>query len=319
MQRRFKAASLILLAGLSLSLVGCGQVDKLRAKKAYKEAIELYKQQDYRRAADKYKEAVDLDPTLNQAYFYLANSYDNQFKATKRGDAVNDAYLTEAIKYYQVAADKDPDPKLRKWALQYLFNDYGSDKLNDPAQAEAIILKMIQMEPNDTGNYYALAKLYDDAGEYDREEQALQKAQQITPNDPGVYGQLAGFYNRQGEFDKTIDAYERWKQIEPNNPEVYYTIGSFYWDKAYHDNRLKEAEKKDLVAKGIAEIDKAIELKPDYFEAITRKGLLIRVEASFYNKDAKDRPKYDQLMKDAEGLLQKATAAQKKKVAGLTK
>ena len=315
MQRRFKAASLILLAGLGLSLVGCGQVDRLRAKKAYKEAIELYKQQDYKRAADKYKEAVDLDPTLNQAYFYLANSYDNQFKATKRGDAVNDAYLTEAIKYYQVAADKDPDPKLRKWALQYLFNDYGSDKLNDPAQAEAIILKMIQMDPNDTGNYYALAKLYDDAGEYEKEEQAIQKAQQIKPNDPLVYGQLAGFYNRQGEFDKTIDAYEHWKQIEPKNPEVYYTIGSFYWDKALHDNRLKEPEKRQFVAMGMREIDKALELKPDYIDAIVRKGLLIRVEAGL----EKDRSKYDALMKRAQELTDKALALQKKKAAGLTK
>ena len=315
MQRRFKAASLILLAGLSLSLVGCGQVNRLKAKKAYKEAIELYKQQDYKRAADKYKEAVDLDPTLNQAYFYLANSYDNQFKATKRGNAVNDAYLTEAIKYYQVAADKDPDPKLRKWALQYLFNDYGSDKLNDPAQAEAIILKMIQTEPDDTGNYYALAKLYDDAGEYDREEQALQKAQQIKPNDPGVYGQLAGFYNRQGEFDKTIDAYEHWKQIEPKNPEVYYTIGSYYWDKALHDNRLKEPEKRQFVAMGMREIDKALELKPDYIDAIVRKGLLIRVEAGL----EKDRSKYDALMKRAQELTDKAVALQKKKAAGLTK
>jgi tetratricopeptide (TPR) repeat protein len=315
MQRRFKAASLVLLAGLSLSLVGCGEVNKLKAKKAYKQAIEMYRQQDYKRAADKYKEAVDLDPELTAAYFYLANSYDNQFKATKRGDATNDAYLTSAIKYYQVAADRDPDPKLRKWALQYLFNDYGSEKMNDPAQAEAIIQKMIQMEPNDTGNYFALAKLYDDAGVYDQEEQALVKAQQIKPNDPGVYGQLAGFYNRQGDFEKTMDAYEQWKKIEPNNPEVYYTIASFYWDKAYHDQRLKEADKRRMVSTGLDEVDKALQIKSDYIDAIVRKGLLLRVQAGL----EKDRTKYDDLMKQAQSLTDKATALQKKKVAGVTK
>lgn len=315
MQRRFKAASLVLLAGLSLSLIGCGQVSRLQARKAYKEAIELYKQQDYKRAADKYKEAVDLDPNLTAAYFYLANSYDNQFKATKRGDATNDAYLTEAIKYYQIAADKDPDPKLRRWALQYLVNAYGADRANDPAEAEQVLQKMIQMEPTDPANYFALAKLYEDAGQYDQAEEALLKAREIKPNDPSVYGQLAGFYNRQGEFEKTIDAYEQWKRVELNNPEVYYTIASFYWDRAYRDRNLREAERKQMAEAGLQEVNKALGIKPDYIEALTYKGLLLRLQAGW----EKDRARYDELMKQAQALTDKASALQKKRAAGLAR
>jgi tetratricopeptide (TPR) repeat protein len=313
MQRRFWAASLVVVAGLSLSLVGCGEVNKLKARKAFKEATLLYTQQDYKKAADKFKETVDLDPQYAMAYFYLANSYDNLFKSTKKGDPTNDAYLTDAIRWYKEAAEKDQNPQQRKLAMQYLLNAYGPDKANDPGQMEPLIQKMVQQDPSDVNNYFALAKIYEDSGQYEQAEQWLNKAKEVNPKDPNVYGQMAGFYDRQGEFDKTQAAYEQWKAVAPNNPEVYYTLASRYWDKAYRDKRVKEPEKRQLVAKGLEEIDRALQLKPDYIEAITRKGLLIRVLASM----EKDRAKFDAYMKDANALSDKATALQKKKAAGI--
>ena len=315
MQRRFTAASLIIAAGLSLSLVGCGQVGKLQARKAYKNAIELYKQQDYKAAADKYKEALDLDPDLAAAYFYLANSYDNQFKPSKRGDATNDGYLTKAIEYYKIAAEKDPVASQRKLAMQFLVNDYGTDKMNDPAQQEPLIQKMIEMDPSDIANYFALARVYDDAGQYDAEEQLLLKAKEIKPKDPAVYGQLAGFYNRQGEFDKTIEAFRQQQQIDPNDPTIHYTISAFYWDKATKDRRLTDAQKRQMAEDGLNEVDKALQLKPDYVEALTTKGLLIRLQAAL----EKDLAKYNALMREASTWTDKANAAQKKRAAGLAK
>lgn len=315
MQRRFKAASLIIAAGLSLSLAGCGQVDKLMARKAWKTAIDLYKQQDYKSAADKYKEAIDLDPNLTQAYFYLANSYDNQLKPSKRGDPVNDGFLTKAIEYYKVAAEKDPTASQRKLAMQFLVNDYGTDKMNDPAQQEPIIQKMIQMDPNDIANYFALARVYDDAGQYEAEEQVLLKAKDMRPRDPAVYGQLAGFYNKQGEFDKTIDAYRQQEQIDPNDPIVPYTIAAYYWDKGSKDRRLTDVQKRQLAEEGLKNADKALHLKPDYIEALVSKGLLLRLEAGL----TKDKAEYDRLMKDAGGYTDRANALQKKRAAGLAR
>jgi tetratricopeptide (TPR) repeat protein len=315
MQRRFTAASLVLLAGLSLSLIGCGKVGELKAKKAFKEANQLYTQQEYKRAADKYKEAVDNDPNFTTAYFYLANSYDNMFKATKRGDATNDAFLTKAIENYKIAADKDQDPKMRKLALQYLVNAYGTDKMNDPGQAVPIIEKMIQIDPQDTDNYFALAKMYEDAGQIEEAEKLYLKAKDVKPNLPVVYGQLAGFYNRQGEFDKTIAAFHQQQQIEPNNPEVYYTTAAYYWDKSYHDTKLKDAEKRALAASGIEEVDKALKLKPDYIEALVSKGLLIRLQAGFASARG-DKKEYDRLMSEAQQYTAQADALNKKRAAG---
>ncbi len=313
MQRRFWAASLVVVAGLSLSLTGCGEMNKLKARKAFKEATQLYVQQDYKKAADKFKETVDYDPNYATAYFYLANSYDNLYKSSKRGDPSNDAYLNKALDYYKEAAQKDNDPKQRKLAMQFLLNAYGPDKMNDPSQAEPLIQKMVQMDPSDVNNYFALAKIYEDSGQYEQAEQWLKKAQEVKPKDPLVYQQMAGFWDRQGDFDKTMDAYKQWEQVDPNNPEVYYTLASRYWDKAYRDKRLKEPEKKQLAEQGMQDIDKALRIKPDYIEALVRKGLLIRLEAGW----EKDRAKYDALMKEAQTYTDKAQQLQKKKAAGL--
>jgi tetratricopeptide (TPR) repeat protein len=315
MQRRFKAASLVALAALSLSLIGCGQVNKLRARKAFKEANTFYVQQDYKRAADKYQEVIDNDPDFTTAYFYLANSLDNLYKPSRKGEAANDGYLTKAVQNYRIAAEREKDPKQRKLALEFLVAAYQPDKLADPSQAEPLVQKMIQIDPGDPDNYFILAQIYEDAGQYDQAEQVLLKARDVRPKDPSVYGRLAGYYNRQGEFEKTIDAYQQWVQVDPNNPEVYYTMAAFYWDKAFRDTKLKEAQKKDYVDKGLQNVDKALQLKPEYMEALTNKGLLLRLQAGF----EKDRARYDALIKQAQDYTDRAKELQKKKVAGLAK
>ncbi|MEW5984001.1 MAG: tetratricopeptide repeat protein [Acidobacteriota bacterium] len=308
-----RGALLILVVGLALSVIACSQVGKLQGKKAFREANTLYTQQEYKRAAEKYEEAVAADPELSVAYFYLGNSYDNLYKPSRRGEADNDAYLTKAIENYGKAADKEQDPKLRRLALEYLVAAYGPDKMNDPTQAEPIVQRMIELDPQEPSNYFALAKIYEDMGEYEKAEQVLLDAKKARPNDANVYLQLAGFFNRQEEFDKTIEALQERARVEPNNPEAFYTIATYYWDKAYRDFRLKEADKKDYVLKGIDEVDKALQIKSDYMDALTYKNLLLRLQANL----EKDPAKQQALIKEADRLRDQALELKKRKVAGL--
>jgi tetratricopeptide (TPR) repeat protein len=314
MQRRFwRAATLATLMGFAVSVVACGQVGKLQGKKAFKEANVFYVQQEYKKASDRYEEAIKADPELSVAYFYLGNSYDNLYKPSRKGEPENDGYLTKAIENYKLAADKETDPKMRRLALEYLVAAYGPDKINDPTMAEPIVQRMIELDPQETSNYFALAKIAEDAGDYEKAEAMLMKAKDAKPNDPVVFLQLAGFYNRQEEFEKTIAAFTQRSVLEPNNPEAFYTIANYYWDKAYRDFRLKEADKKDLVGKGLEAVDKALALKPDYMEALTYKGLLIRMQAVW----EKDAAKQQAMIKEAVRLQDQAAELRKKKTAGL--
>ena len=325
--RSFSGASLVVKAAVVLSVLsasglalsGCAKVGQLKAMKSFKAANQAYQQQDYKKAAQLYEETVAADPNLASAYFYLGNSYDQQFKPSKKGEAENDALLTKAAENYKTAAEKltqseKPDEKkLAKLSLEYLVSVYGPDKLNDPAKAEPIVQKMIQLDPQDPANYFALAKIYEDAGAYDAAENILLKAKEAKPNDASVYTTLAGYYNRQGQFDKTIDSLEQRAAKEPNNPEAFQTIATFYWDKAYRDATLKEPQKREYLQKGIEAVDQAIKIKPDYMEALVYKGLLLRLEANL-EKDAK---KQAELMKEANALRDRAEELRKKKAAGV--
>jgi tetratricopeptide (TPR) repeat protein len=321
--RSLSGASLACVAMLalgSLTSLGCGKVNEIKAKKAFKGANQAYQQQDYKKAAELYEETVAADPNLNSAYFFLGNSYDNQFKPSKKGEAENDALLDKAVDNYQKAAERlaasgnPDDKKLGTLALQYLVAAYGADKMNDPAKAEPVVQKMIQLEPGEPANYFALAKIYEDAGAYDEAEKTLVAAKAAKPNDPAVYMTLAGYYNRQGHFDKTIEALEERAAKEPNNPEAFYTIATYYWDEAYRDFKLKEAEKRAFVGKGVEAVDHALQIKPDYMEALVYKNLLLRLQANL----EKDTNKQQQLIKEADRLRDKAQELRKQKAAGVS-
>lgn len=313
--RSFSGASLAVVAMLTLSsMVGCAKVGQLKAMKAFKAANQAYGAQDYKKAAELYEETVGADPTLNLAYFFLGNCYDNLYKPSRKGEPANDKLMTDAVDNYQkaaerLAADKPDEAKLKKLALEYLVASYGPDKLNDPAKAEPVVQRMIQLEPGDPANYFALAKIYEDAGAYAEAEQMLIKAKEAKPSDPAVYMQLAGYYNRQGEFDKTIVALEERAAKEPNNPEAFYTISTYYWDKAYRDFKLKENEKKDMVNKGVEAVDRALQIKADYVEALVYKNLLLRLQANM----EKDVAKQQALIKQADTLRDKAQELKKAK------
>jgi len=320
--RSLSGASLACVAMLALGSLtaGCAKVGEIKAKKAFKSANQAYQAQDYRKAGEFYEETIAADPNLNAAYFFLGNSYDNQYKPSKKGDAANDAMLTKAVDNYQKAAEKlaaSPDPadkKLGKLSLEYLVASYGPDKLNDPAKAEPVVQRMIQLEPSEPTNYFALAKIYEDAGAYDEAEKMLVSAKNAKPGDPAVYMTLAGYYNRQGHFDKTIEALEERAAKEPNNPEAFYTIATYYWDEAYRDFKLKENEKRAYVGKGVEAIDHALQIKPDYMEALVYKNLLLRLQANL----EKDPAKQQQLIKDADKLRDRAQELRKQKAAGVS-
>jgi hypothetical protein len=313
MRTRSTAVLLAPALALALGATACNQIARLKAQMAFKDANAAYQAADYKKAIDKYKETLKQKPDLTKAYFYLANSYDNLYKPSRKGEPQNDAYLQEAVKYYKKATETiTDDPKLRKLSYEYLVATYGTDKLNDPSQAEPILQKMIQMEPDEPSNYFALSKIYEDNGNYEQAEAMLLKARDIRPKDSAVYMQMAGFYNRQGQFEKTIKALEDRAAQDPTNPEAYYTIAQYFWDKTFRDFRLKEADKRDYIARGIAAADKAISIKKDYLEAIVYKGLLLRLEANL----EKDRKKQEALLKEADALRDRAKALQKTKQAG---
>ena len=300
-----------LVAVLAVAQAGCTQIGVLKARLALRDAVKYYQRQDYKQAAEKYEEALAADPTLGDAYFYLGNSYDNLFKPSRRGEADNDAMLAKAVENYKKGAEQGQTPITRQRSMQFLVAVYGADKLNDPAQQEPILRKMIEIDPSDPTNYYYLARVHEDSGNYEEAEKLLVKAREMKPGDPTVYTTLAGFYNRQGQFEKTMEALHARAEKEPNNPEAHQMIASYYWEKAQKDFTIPKAERMKYTKAGLEAADKALGLKNDYLDAVVFKGLLLRTQALLETD-----PKVQQaLVKEAQGYSERVKQIQAKQKA----
>ena len=321
----FARASFLIL-GLTVglgSVAGCGRysINNLRSVKAFKDGTEAYKKSDFVKAAQQFEDSISYLGDQGIVYFYLANSYDQQFKPSHKGEPANDEFMKKAVENYQKAIDKlsgppSPDPKIqeandkfRRYSYEYMIAAYGPEKLDDFEKAEPIAKKLIELTPGEPVNYQALGQLYEGQGRYEEAEEQFKKAVAAKPTDPGVYTAIAGYYNRQGRFDETMTALEQRTKYEPNNPEAYHYMGTFYQDKvAKFDKALTPAQKKAYILKGLEVEDKALSLNPNYVEAMVYKNIILRQQATV----EKDPGLQKRLIEEADQLRNKAMDMQKK-------
>jgi tetratricopeptide (TPR) repeat protein len=322
MRKVLRAAATVAVVAAAGMSAACGQIGALKGKMAFKEANALYSTQKYEAAAEKYAEALEqgcsgddcTPPELAFAYFYLGSSHENLYRPNMKDDAANEEHLKKAVEYYTKASEVSPDPTYKKRSLQYLVGVYGPDKLGDPSGAEPIIQRLIAMDPNDATNYYQMAKLYEDSGDFEKAEEQLLKARSVRPDDPDVYLQLSGYYDKRGDFDKQIEALTTRAEKAPDSPEAFYTIANVYWNKACLPTRPQceqgapssQAVKAKYIESGLEAADRALKLRPDYIDALVFKNLLLRSQA--YVVPARR----DQLINEADQLLQKVTEIRKR-------
>lgn len=266
------------------------------------QAGELYRAQRWVQAAEKYEAGLAAEPGWFAGHFYLANCYDHLYTPSQAGQADNDTFLQKALQHYQIAAERDPDTKIRKLAMAYMVAAYGPDKLNDPRSAEPIVRRMIEMDPADPVNYASLAKLYEDAGRYDDAEEVLAKAVSVAPQNPVTRRQLAFFYSRVGDFAKTMDAVHAVVDLDPTNPESHQLLATFYWEKVQRDRALSQAQKIEYIQKGIDADDRALAIKADYIDALMYKNILLRMKAN----ETADPVERDALIAEADSLRVRA-------------
>ena len=138
--------------------------------------------------------------------------------------------------------------------------------------------------------------------------ETLLKARDAKPNDPNVYVELAAFYAGRGDFDETIGYLQQRAAVEPNNPEAYFAIATHYLDRASRGgSQLSDQEKRDYVARGLEQIDTALQLKPEYVAALTSKYLLLRLQASLET----DPVRQAAVLQQADALRDQTLALQK--------
>ena len=120
-----------------------------------------------------------------------------------------------------------------------------------------------------------------------------------------VWSQTAQFFNRQGRFDDAMAAYARLTRLDPGDPQPFYQLAVSYEEKVRKDASLASAQQADYLTAGIEAVDQALALRPDYFEALVYKSLLLRQQVRFETDPALQRT----LVDEADGLQRQAIEA----------
>jgi len=163
-----------------------------------------------------------------------------------------------------------------------------------------------------------------------------QKVLDINPQSRDSMKGIANIYLQMKKFEDAKTLYKRAIDLDPKDPENYYSIGVIDWTKAYTRTsalRGKLGKEPDqplidvpgcwdlrrsneaVVNNGIEMTAKAIELRPDYDDAMAYLNLLYRERA---NIQCGDKLSYDADLKAADHWVDLVLATKKKKNAGMS-
>ncbi len=263
------ARKLLALAALFALALGASGCAKLRARDLLNKGVQSFKNGQYDVAIEDFKQAKDDDPTLMNARLYLATAY----------------------------------------ATQYIPGAPSQENMNFGRQAIAEFKDVLQQDPNNLSAIDGIGSiLFQMAG---------------TPFDP------AGFEESKTYHKKHI-------ALQPNDPEPYYWIGVIDWTLAFRANGMMRVDyNKDHITKqvketdplppalradyeakagpqideGIADLQKAIQLRPDYDDAMAYLNLLYRRKADTVESNDERLA----LLKQADDLIDKVKEIKQKR------
>jgi tetratricopeptide (TPR) repeat protein len=269
--RHSKKTSLALLAVATSALAfGASGCAKLKARDLLNKGVAAYRDGKFDDAVEDFKQAKDRDGTLMNARLYLATAYATQY--------IPGAPSDENIRMGQAAVKE--------------FQD------------------VLSVDPNNISAIDGIGSiLYNMAG---------------TP------------YTKE-RFEESKTYHMKHIALKPEDPEPYYWIGVIDWTLTYRANlelrgkwRLDHAGKalkdddamppdirgdyiKDnsqLIDEGINNLKKALELRPDYDDAMAYMNLLLRRKAD----EATAPTERAELLKQADDLVEKAKEIKQKKM-----
>lgn len=205
--------------------------------------------------------------------------------------AFKDKAYDEAAEHFKQALKLDPELTI---ATEYLATSY-----------------MQQYVPN----------LYSDRN-VKIAHQAIQTFEEVlktNTNNVNAIQSIASLYNSLGEYDKSKEWYRKRIEIEPNNPIPLYGIGVINWSIVNQSTgtngenvpNITPEEKVKLnvvIDEGIGELKKALELNPEYADAMSYLNLCYRKKAMLID----DEQQKNELTRDADRLAAKSLILKKK-------
>lgn len=234
---------------LAFVAISASGCNKIQARQLIKKGNAHFKEQQYEQALVAYQKAHELDPNEVRLLKFVAMGQ---------------------MALYNPGSTHPKDLEALNKSIEN-FKKYLAAKPDDEKAAKYLVTT------------YMNAQKYDDAIGYFKEWFTKH------PSDAQAVQTIAMLYAKKGDFDETMVWQTKRGQLEPNNPEVFYTMGVTAWDKSYNtpQDQMEPAKRTAILDSGMANLDRAIQLRADYFEAMLYKNLLYREYAKMEPSTAK--------------------------------
>ena len=250
---------------------GCNQI---KARQEIKKGNEFFKAGQYQTALAAYQEALRLDPHENKLHKNIGLAYMGMYQPGSK-HAKDLEYAQKAIEHMKIYTEAAPEDRK---AREFLVSMYlAAERYDD---AIAFYQQLVAENPKDVKAMQSLAQMYFKKGDVENALQWLRKR---------------------------LDA-----EASPEaKAEVYYFIGVQAWDRSYNFPDIDPVERNRIVDEGIDAINKALQIRPDYFEALSYLNLLYREKAKIDPDPAKKQEYTD----TANRYLQQALDLRKRALA----
>jgi tetratricopeptide (TPR) repeat protein len=213
--------------------------NKIKARMEIKAANDLYQKEDYAGALPHYKAARTIDPSF--------------------------ADLDRLVGYSEIGLyvpdDKTPKNEAHATAAIQELNTYLKKRPEDRIARDALI------------NMYLNANRTSQAIDYFRNYLAGH------PADLEAVKSIATLYAKQGDFNESLNWYQKITLLDSKNPEAFYVFGVVCYEKVSKNPPADVAQKMDIINRGKDALQHAIDMKPDYAEAMAYLNLLWRQQA----------------------------------------
>lgn len=264
---------LCLFVALILSLSSLG-CQKLQARVEIREANQAYEKEEYKTALGHYMKARQIEP---------------------RTFPDLDRMIGYSLIGLYVPDDKSP----------------ANEKVADSAIAE--LNKYLKKRPDDRIAREALINMYLNSNRTSQAIDYFRDYLRTHPADLDAVRSIATLYAKQGNFNESLNWYEKITLLDAKNPESFYVFGVVCYEKVAKNPPADPAEKLAIIERGKNALQKAINMKPDYFESMAYLNLLYRQQALIEPDPAKQQEliaKADAIRNQAVEIIRKKKAAQ---------
>ncbi|HVF56095.1 MAG TPA: tetratricopeptide repeat protein [Pyrinomonadaceae bacterium] len=266
-----------LLTFVLATSVGCGLVNRIRAKNALNEGARAYKDGRFAEATDKFRYAYELDPSQKNAPLFIARSIQQQYKPGVEAPE-NVAKGNEAIEAYQQVLANDPNNEDAYNAIVFIYRQMRNEDKEREMLMQRAGLESAPPEKRAIAYTVLASKQWNCAYEVTE-----QKENKETVQRPDAVIVRYKKPQNQADFDKAVTCAREGLnlvtqaiKLDPNNPNAW----------SYKANLLREMSK-------LAEMDGNAQQKTDfdkqYDEALERHKTLS--EEAMKKKEAQEAAK----------------------------